>query len=125
MYRALILLFCVSLVSCTAATRSGPTTRSDRISREEIDASDAQDAYELIQRLRPRWLMVRGSRSMTNSTGILVFMNNTRMGGIDALRQISVRGIGSIRYLDAAQAVAELPGIGSGPIEGAIVISSR
>lgn len=58
------------------------------------------------------------------STSILVFLNNSRLGGVDSLRQISKDGISGIRYLDAAQAIAELPGIGSEHAEAAIVVST-
>lgn len=119
-----LLVLLIGAVACTA-TRAGTSGRDpDRISRAEIEASTAQDAYELIQRLRPRWLQSRGSRSLTMSTGIVVFVNSSRMGGVESLRQISRDAVTSIRYLDAAQAIAELPGIGSEHAEAAIVVST-
>lgn len=114
----------VVTVSCTSATRSG-ATNPDRISRTEIEASSAQDAYELVQRLRPRWLRSRGSRSLTMSTGILVYLNDSRMGGLDSLRDISTNGIESVEYFDAARAIGELPGIGSEHAEAAIVVRTH
>lgn len=123
--RWVLFLLLIGATACTA-TRPGTSSRDpDLIARSEIEASTAQDAYELVQRLRPRWLISRGSRSLTMSTGILVFVNNSRMGGVDSLRQISRDAITSIRYLDAAQAIAELPGIGSEHAEAAIVVSTR
>lgn len=122
---SILVLLLLAGTACTG-TRSGVRgSNPDRISRAEIEASSAQDAYELVQRLRPRWLQTRGSRSLTMSTGILVFLNDSRLGGLESLRQISKNGILSIRYLDAAQAIAELPGIGSEHAEAAIVVSTQ
>lgn len=124
-YRWILILLVFATTSCTAATRSGTGKIPERITYEELQSSDAQNAYELVQRLRPRWLQSRGSRSLTMSTGILVFLNDSRLGGLESLRQISKEGIASMRYLDAAQAIAELPGIGSQHAEAVIVVSTR
>ena len=114
-------LLILATASCSAATRTG-ATNPDEITTEEIQASTAQDAYELIQRLRPRWLRSRGSRSLTMSTEIVVFLNRTRMGGLDSLRDISTNSIRTVEYLDAARAIGELPGLGSEHAEAAIVV---
>lgn len=121
---SLLALLIVVAAACSAATRTG-ATNPDEINAEEIEASTAQDAYELIQRLRPRWLRSRGSRSLTMSTEILVFLNSSRMGGLDSLRDISTNGIQSIEYLDAARAIGELPGIGSQHAEAVIVVRTH
>lgn len=119
------LLLVLAATAC-AATRTGATGHDqDRISREEIVESDALNAYELVQRLRPRWLSDRGGRSLTMGTQILVYLDGARLGNTDMLRQVSREGIYSMRYLDASQATAELSGIGSEHVAGAIVISTR
>lgn len=120
-----VLLLLVAAVGCATTNAGASRSDPDLITHAEIEASEARNVHELIQRLRPRWLMTRGSRSVTMTTSTLVFLNNARLGGLDMLPQISTGGVTSIRYLDAAQATAQLPGIGSQHVEGAIVISTR
>jgi hypothetical protein len=57
--------------------------------------------------------------------GLLVYMNNARLGGVDALRQLNASSIDSLEFLDAAKATATLPGIGSTAVTGAIVVRMR
>jgi hypothetical protein len=54
-------------------------------------------------------------------TTVLVYVNETRLGGLDALRGYPLLSVASLRYLDASQA-GLLPGAGSAHVEGAIVI---
>ncbi len=113
--------------SCGSAGRSASGTRNPNlISQAEItEGSDAgvRDLHELIGRIRPRWLDVRSERSLRLETLIAVYHNNSRLGGVDALRGYPLTNVTSIRYLDAAQA-GLLPGAAGGHIEGAIVVST-
>jgi hypothetical protein len=116
------------LGACASGARSGSRVAGNPnlITRSEIDEarqSGVRDLYELIERRRPRWLQARAERSINLQTSILVFQNNSRLGGIDALRGYPLGSITSIRYLDAAQA-GLLPGGGGAHVEGAIVIST-
>jgi hypothetical protein len=54
-----------------------------------------------------------------------VYLDNARMGGPEALRDMSASSIQSLQYMDAATATAKLPGIGSSIVSGAIVATSR
>jgi hypothetical protein len=121
--------------ACSAGTGSAdpsspaPARQSrDRniIGQAEIDANPGQNAYELVQRLRPRWLVVRGgTRSLAQmQTRIVVFSDNMQLEGIDALRQIPATTIASIRYMDGSTASNVLPGVGSGEhVSHAIVVT--
>jgi hypothetical protein len=93
------------------------------LTQEQIAQSHTRNAYELIEQLRPRWLLQRFDRSQRLPTGILVYQNRTLLGGIDSLRDIQTQGIYSIRYLDATQA-GRLPGAESTVVDGAIVIAT-
>jgi len=93
----------------------------DEIERARQDG--VRDLYELIERLRPRWLLIRNPRSFELPTVIAVYHNEALLGGIDVLRSYQLVSVTSIRYLDAAQAML-LPGAGSAHIESAIVIST-
>jgi hypothetical protein len=115
------------IAACSSATRGATgVTNPNLITAADITrgrADGVRDLYELISRVRPRWLDVRQDRSLRLETLIAVFQNNSRLGGIDALRGYPLENIASVRYLDSAQA-GLLPGANGGHIEGAIVIST-
>ena len=117
---------CASSSGATTGTRS--TRTPDLISKADIDATPSGNAYDLVNRLRPQWLRPTGVGSVSGGTatsyGIVVFLDNVRMGGLESLRSIDSGSIVSIRYMSAERA-ASLPGIGRDPIAGAIVVSTR
>ena len=120
----------VLLAGCAAAgdpaTAPGEAVaRGSRteITREEIAASGATNLYDAVQRLRPQWL--RGG-AVTNwqggGGGVVVYQNNTPMGGLDALRQMTPGYAARLRYLDGPTASNTLPGLGSRSVAGAIIV---
>ena len=126
----LFIMGVVTLMGTTACagTRAGASSRNiNVITATEIERyrqEGVRDLYELIERIRPRWLTIRSDRSLQLETIVLVYQNNGRLGGVEALRgYLLTPSIASIRYLDAAQA-GLLPGAGSAHVEGAIVIST-
>jgi len=127
------------VVGCATAaskTTASPKQDADIISTAEIDSQAFRDAYDIVQLLRPTWFTrksgsastrrigVSASNSATGA-GLLVYIDNSRMGGVEALRQIRPSSIESLRFMDAPTATATLPGIGSSVITGAIVARSR
>jgi hypothetical protein len=120
------LLLVVVVSGCASGAGNNRGVDPNRISTGEIQEAQRTglaDAYELIQRARPRWLQIRSERSMRLETTILVYQNDSRIGGLEVLRGYPLAGISSIRYLDAAQA-GLLPGAGSAHVESAIVIAT-
>lgn len=121
-------LFVVPLGACASAG-SGGSTSSTRISAEEIAEMRGQvgNLYELINRVRPRWLQVR-ARDRSFSGGeqeIVVYQDQSLLGGLEMLRGLGLDMPLYLSYLDGAQATAQLPGLGSRRIEGAIIIHTR
>jgi hypothetical protein len=112
-------------VACAGKGRAGSErSNPNLISAAEIaeqQQSGVRDLYELVLRQRPAWLQTRTERSLQLETAVLVYHNETRLGGLDALRGYPLLLVTSLRYLDAAQA-GLLPGAGSAHVEGAIVI---
>ena len=125
------ILIAALLPACFACIqRSGgvgaPGTDTNVITREQIYEVDVTNAHTLIERLRPRWLTVRGGpRSFRLETEVVVFQDDMLLGGTDVLRSLGVEGIYRITYLDGATASATLPGMSSRHVAGAIVISMR
>jgi len=56
---------------------------------------------------------------------ILVYLDGTRIGTVDALKTLTAAGITSMHLLDPAKAAMTLRQVGSEPIAGAIVITTR
>jgi hypothetical protein len=55
--------------------------------------------------------------------GIFVFQNaTTPLGGIEVLRQMDINSAYSLRFMDASEAQATLPGLRNRQVEGAIIV---
>jgi hypothetical protein len=116
------------LVLQVACASSGTTrNRADQfaLSRAEIETAQVSNLYEVVQRLRPRWLDLRGTRSLGLGTGVVVYQNQTYLGGVDVLKQMGRESAERLRYMDGPKASASLPGLGSQHVQGAIIIEPR
>lgn len=98
---------------------SGPRRSANLITAEELTDLASESALTAVRRLRPRWLQSRGAAANMPVT----LLDGQRLG-IDpnALDQISVSDIGSIRYLSASDATLRY---GTNYPGGAIVVESR
>ena len=128
--RASVCLVC-ALVACAgqggaggrSATENVSRTASDVITREEIVRGQWPNAYALIDELRPRWLRTHGADNIRGvPVPIQVHIGDSRAGGVDALRDISVREIESIRFVDPVSAAGRW-GLDYG--NGAIIVTLR
>jgi hypothetical protein len=132
MRRALPLLFLAIALILPAAAHAQDSAQAkpkikrnpDVISAEEIEtASDAQDAYQVVKRLRPMWLTMRGGGSMNSRVAdIAVYVNGVRMGGPDALRDIPRTGVVEMRFLRGTDATQRF---GTGHESGAILVTPK
>jgi hypothetical protein len=112
------------------------------ITLEEIEASGAANAFDLVQVRRPAWLRTRGTQSFNEGargagggtgadagvtatpgqTPIIVYLGAARLGGPEMLRQIDIRTIGSVEFLNRAAADYRF---GPGHLHGAIILIPR
>lgn len=100
-----------------------PRRRRNEISQEEMVQSGATNLYDVVQRLRPQWLTgTSASNFGGGGQAIVVYQNNTQLGGLDALRQLSPGYAVMLRFLDGSEASNTLPGLGSRRVGGAIVV---
>jgi hypothetical protein len=118
-------------VGCASSAGSPPnpktrTSSPDYVTSIEIQATPASNAYEVISRLRPRWLQTTatGSLSGSRSQVIAVYVDGVRVGAKEGLRSIPASSIKTMQYYDAGRAATILRGVGSEPIAGAIVITT-
>lgn len=114
------------LWGCASTKTDGAGSNPDLITREQILETGATNLYDVVNRLRPRWLQVHTTRSFSMETEIVVFQNDMQLGGPDALKQLTPEIAFEIRWLDGTRAAATLPGLMSGRhIAGAIIVSTR
>lgn len=92
---------------------------------EDMERSGAANLYDAIDRLRPRWLQVRSSRSLGLPHEVVVYRGPTFLGSVDVLRGYPVGSVTHVEYLDSAEAAATLTGYGSRHLEGAIILHWR
>jgi len=106
---AIVILIPTLLVACASSTPPGVTTPRDQnvITLEEIEATQAETAYDIIQQLRPRWMIRnRGNRSFstTEADYAKVFVDELPPREFDFLREIPRATILEMRFLEAREA---------------------
>ncbi len=120
--------------------RPATRTAENAITADQIDAVGVANIYDVVMALRPEWLRIRGINSVTEGDRVVasaespeplvipgavtiqVYLENGRMGGVEALRQIPVSQAGEVRFLNAQQATYKW---GIGHAHGAIWIITR
>lgn len=95
--------------------------RSSRrtITTEEIRATQASNAYQVIQRLRPEWVRARSGASGGTAS---VYHNMIGVGSVAQLEHIPASGMISVRYLSGIEAKSQF---GSGHTMPAILITTN
>ena len=112
------------LLACAPPSTANPAHDPNVITREEIIASSAANAYEAVSRLRPNFLQFRGQTTITGpDTGYpKVYLDRMPYGDITTLKSLDANSIREIRYYNSAAASARF---GLGNVAGAIEVISR
>ncbi|HEU4566294.1 MAG TPA: hypothetical protein VFS05_16645 [Gemmatimonadaceae bacterium] len=100
------------------------TYARERITAEEIAATQATNAYEVTRLLRPSWLAGRGPQSLRAEVSPypVVYVDDQRMGGLEWLRTISAESVAEIRFVSASDATTRW---GTGHPAGVILVLTR
>jgi hypothetical protein len=115
-----------SAAPAPAAPRPERTRRDpDLITEAEVQAASVNDAYDLVTRLRPRWL--RGHAGTTEMNGapadpVIVYVNGTRLGVARELRAIRAESVREMRFIRSEDAVMRY---GVGHSSGVILVTPR
>lgn len=125
-------MLAVAAIGCAssgARGASGATQQSsrqrgqrDRITSEELATIDVQNALQAVQRLRPNFLQTRGGASSSLTQGpqdVVVYVDQTRMGGPSTLAQIPITDVKEIQYLNGTDATQRY---GTGHGSGVIIV---
>ncbi|MBT8395988.1 MAG: hypothetical protein HKO65_19715 [Gemmatimonadetes bacterium] len=100
----LAVLILLMTLACGSAASGGSGLDANLIAREQIDEVGPSNAYNIIEALRPTWLQKRGPTSFYNEGEVRVYLDNSSLGGIEALRGIHSDNIESISFLDERRA---------------------
>ena len=125
----------LTLVGCappSSAARTAKPRPLNEIAKAEIEAEGPRfsTVYEMVRTLRPTMLQSRGvatapqSRSVIweANTGMKVYLDGFRYGGIESLRTISASDVAEVRWLSSMDATTRF---GTGNAAGAIAVTSR
>ena len=115
----------LALAAC-GPTKPGHAAPQNRylITSDEIAKSNASNAYEAVQRLRPAFLQTRGSQSIQNTAPPTptVYVDGMKYGALQSLMSLPAISIVSIQYMTALDATQRF---GIGNDGGAILVTTR
>lgn len=123
-----VLLFVLALsLGCASSPSTGSRSSAQVITRKEIDESGMTgNAFELVSRLRPNFIVSRGPTSITNaapgSEYPNVYVDEMPYGDINSLRNIDATQIAEIRRYQAWEAQTKY---GPGNTAGVIAIITK
>ncbi|HEU4631958.1 MAG TPA: hypothetical protein VFS08_19570 [Gemmatimonadaceae bacterium] len=103
------LLLAVLLGAACSSSRSGERpTPGDRsvITRAQLQAHQFASVYDAVLTLHSNWLRPRGTDSFTNPTQVLVYVDGSRLGGVETLRTLPVGSVNYIQHIDGLTASA-------------------
>jgi hypothetical protein len=122
---ALIALPAAACSSHPPAESSAPHSDREVLTQQQMMERSFQTAWDAVEAMRSNWLQVRGTDSFginSNPSEIWVYMDNNKLGGIDALKAVTVSSIVYIRHYDGVAATARW---GVGHSMGVIFISTH
>jgi hypothetical protein len=124
---AAVYLAATLLTTCGRAganrSEAAPRPDPDVITAEELATTSGASLYDAVQALRPAW-MLRGRPTAVlqqNQAQLIVYVDGTRYGNMDSLRQLTTSGIVFIRYYSPSSAVGRF---GQGHLLGAIEVTT-
>ena len=96
-----VLSACALLAGCASSGRARLVDEPSRITLEEMQTMRNVSAYDVIKRLRPQFLTMRGPTTVMNPAEfeIGVYVDNMLLGGIRELHDLPAADLYEIRYL--------------------------
>ena len=123
--RSIGVLLSLSAVACTHNSPPGPDEfRAQVITEDEVIASKATNAYDVIKKVRANFLSYRGRTSLagTSSPDPTVYLDEQPFGPITSLHTIPADEITEIRLYRSWEATTKY---GMGNMGGVILVTTR
>jgi hypothetical protein len=107
--------------ACVSTPRSVRSSSTDAaaITDEQLTERHYQNLYDAVLALRSNWLSTRGTDSFRAPSQVVVYLDDSRLGGVEALSGLSTQGISSVTHLNGIDATARW---GIGHSAGAISV---
>lgn len=120
----LVSILLLVTTACATAPRGDAPRRSSRnvLTVDEIHTAEYGNVYDLVRSQRPAWLRTRGTNSLLASDPIMVYIDGTKVGGVEILSSIPAINVEELRFFTAAEAQARF---GLGNTNGAILVTTR
>lgn len=126
--RSALLLASLFVAACSSsnAARSesaAPSHDPDLITSDELARTTGSTVYDAVRQLRPNWELRARPTAMVqqNQAQLIVYVDGTRYGGFDSLRQLKWRSVALVRYYSPGSAEAQF---GPGHLLGAIEVKT-
>ena len=109
---------------CAAHSPHGRSAAADRtlLTREDLRDYQFATVFDAIEALRSHWLRERGPDSFSSPGHVQVYLDDSRLGGVEALRTLPLANVLYIRHVDGVDAAARW-GLAHG--HGVILVSTR
>ena len=124
--RGLIISAAAILCACAAnpdRAKSGDRRDQTRLSGSDIRSADPNlTLFDLVSRVRPQWLTKRPGTSLQGQTDVVVYRDDIRAGGPEALKEIRLDIVDSVRFLAGPEATGRF---GLNHQHGAILVSTH
>ena len=122
--RSILIFLSAAAIACAPPSGTRSVRDANVITRQELDASVARNAYDAIQNLRPTFLRSRGTQTFdpTVSTQAAVYFDGQRYGDITSLKSMTIDNLDEIRYLNPSLATSKY---GTNHTAGAIEVTTR
>jgi hypothetical protein len=107
---------------CASRLKTGEARDHGTLTKEQIAEAHFNTAYDAVEALRSNWLNTRGTDSFRTPSEVVVYLDNTKLGGTETLREIAANTIVYMRFYDGVAATGRW-GIGHGA--GVIYVSTH
>jgi hypothetical protein len=114
----------VATSGCAAhsAHDRGPPADRNLLTQEDLREHRFATAFDAIEALRSHWLRERGPDSFSTPGHVQVYLDDSRLGGVEALRTLPLTNVLYIRHVSGIDAAARW-GLDHG--QGVILVSTR
>ena len=119
-FRFPLVLLLIAAPGCHNVREVAPTD-AERLTKAQMIEGHFTNVYDAVASLRSSWLTVRGTDSFGETSQVWVYFDQTRLGGVDELRNVTVNSIAWARHFNGVDATMRW---GVGHSAGVIQVSS-